>query len=73
MAGLALQVGLHLALELFAGLAEALEALASEDICPYILAMRIDWDPIKAAANLREHKVSFAEAATVQSDEFALT
>ena len=42
MAGLALQVGLHLALELFAGLAQALEALASEDICPYTLAMRID-------------------------------
>jgi|LauGreDrversion4_2_1035121.scaffolds.fasta_scaffold634445_3 uncharacterized DUF497 family protein len=73
MASLALQVGLHLALELFAGLAQALEALASEDICPYTLTMRIDWDPIKAAANLREHKVSFAEAATVLSDEFALT
>jgi hypothetical protein len=56
MASLALQVGLHLALELFAGLAQALEALASEDICPYTLTMRIDWDPIKAAANLREQR-----------------
>ena len=35
--------------------------------------MRIDWDPSKAADNLREHKVSFPEAATVLSDDHALT
>ena len=35
--------------------------------------MSIDWDPNKAADNLREHKVSFAEAATVLSDDYALT
>jgi hypothetical protein len=35
--------------------------------------VRIDWDPNKAAANLREHEVSFAEAATVLNDDYALT
>ena len=35
--------------------------------------MGIDWDPAKAADNLREHKVSFPEAATVLSDDYALT
>jgi uncharacterized protein len=34
--------------------------------------MDIDWDPKKAEANLREHKVSFAEAATVLTDDYAL-
>jgi uncharacterized protein len=36
-------------------------------------SVRIDWDPNKAAANLREHEVSFAEAATVLNDDYALT
>lgn len=35
--------------------------------------MDIDWDPNKAEANLREHGVSFAEAATVLTDDYALT
>ena len=35
--------------------------------------MRIEWDPGKAAANQREHGVSFAEAATVLNDDHALT
>ena len=35
--------------------------------------MVIDWDPKKAAANLRDHKVSFGEAATVLTDDYALT
>ena len=35
--------------------------------------MRIDWDPVKAEANLREHGVRFSEAATVLDDDFALT
>jgi hypothetical protein len=35
--------------------------------------VRYEWDPAKAAANLRGHQVSFSEAATVLSDPFALT
>jgi uncharacterized protein len=35
--------------------------------------MRFAWDPPKAAANLRAHGVSFAEAVTVLEDDFALT
>jgi uncharacterized protein len=35
--------------------------------------VRIEWDPNKAAANLREHGVSFSEAATVLNDDQALT
>jgi uncharacterized DUF497 family protein len=35
--------------------------------------MRFDWDPRKAAANLRKHGVSFEEATTALRDELALT
>jgi len=35
--------------------------------------VRFAWDPPKAAANLRAHGVSFAEAITVLEDDFALT
>ena len=35
--------------------------------------MRITWDPVKAAANLRWHRVRFEEAAEVLRDPFALT
>ena len=35
--------------------------------------MRFGWDPAKARANLRDHRVRFAEAATVLEDESALT
>ena len=35
--------------------------------------MDIAWDPKKAAANVSAHGVSFAEAATVLSDDRALT
>ena len=35
--------------------------------------MIIDWDPAKAAANLQAHGVTFGEAATVLSDDYALT
>jgi uncharacterized DUF497 family protein len=31
--------------------------------------LRFEWDPRKAAANLRKHGVSFTEAETVFSDE----
>jgi uncharacterized DUF497 family protein len=40
----------------------------------YTLAsVRFEWDPLKAAANLRTHRVSFAEAVTSLEDDFALT
>ena len=35
--------------------------------------MKIDWNPVKAAANLQAHGVSFGEAAAVPEDDFALT
>jgi uncharacterized DUF497 family protein len=35
--------------------------------------VRFEWDPRKAVANLRTHRVSFAEAVTVLEDDFALT
>ena len=34
--------------------------------------LHFEWDPVKAAANLRKHKVSFEDARTVFSDERAL-
>ena len=35
--------------------------------------MRYEWDPAKAAANLKKHGVSFPDAVTVFEDELALT
>ena len=35
--------------------------------------MNIAWDPKKAEANIRDHGVSFAEAATMLTDDYALT
>jgi hypothetical protein len=35
--------------------------------------MDYQWDPDKASANLQKHGISFADAATVFSDEHALT
>jgi uncharacterized protein len=34
--------------------------------------MKFDWDPAKAAANLRKHQISFEEAKTVFFDDFAM-
>jgi uncharacterized DUF497 family protein len=34
--------------------------------------MRFDWDPSKAAANLKKRQVSFDEAKTVFFDDFAV-
>ena len=34
---------------------------------------KIEWDPAKADANVKAHGVSFSEAATVLTDDFALT
>jgi uncharacterized protein len=35
--------------------------------------VKIEWDPNKARANLVAHGVAFADAATVLTDEYALT
>ena len=35
--------------------------------------MRFEWDPKKAAANVKKHGVSFQEAATVFGDPLAIT
>ena len=35
--------------------------------------MRIEWDPNKARANLRKHRVSFEEAATALRDPLSVT
>jgi uncharacterized DUF497 family protein len=35
--------------------------------------MEFEWDPKKAAHNLRKHRVSFSEAATVLGDFAAIT
>jgi uncharacterized protein len=34
--------------------------------------MRFEWDPAKAALNLRKHRVSFEEAQSVFYDDFAV-
>lgn len=34
--------------------------------------IKLDWDPAKAASNLRKHGVSFEEAKSVFYDEFAI-
>jgi len=35
--------------------------------------MRFEWDPKKAAENLRKHRVAFEEASTVFADPLAIT
>jgi uncharacterized DUF497 family protein len=35
-------------------------------------SIRFEWEPVKARANLRKHRVSFDEASTVFADERAL-
>lgn len=35
--------------------------------------MRVTWDPRKAVANLKKHKVSFEEASTALADPLAIT
>lgn len=35
--------------------------------------MRFDWDPPKAAENLRKHRVSFEDAGTIFADSSILT
>ena len=43
--------------------------------CAYtrLMAGDVEWDPRKAAANLKKHRVDFADAATVLHDEQAIT
>ncbi len=38
----------------------------------YNVRMKFEWDPAKAAANLKKHQVSFDEAKTVFYDDFAV-
>ena len=37
------------------------------------MATRFEWDPLKAASNLRKHRVSFEIAIRAFADPFALT
>src|SRR2546423_14141310 len=41
--------------------------------CAYTCRVAYEWDPKKAASNLRKHKVDFADAVTVFEHEFAVT
>ena len=41
--------------------------------CAYTCRVAYEWDPKKAASNLRKHKIDFADAVTVFEDEFAVT
>ena len=41
--------------------------------CAYDAFMGFEWDPDKAQANPRKHKVDFADAATVLEDDLAIT
>ena len=41
--------------------------------CTYTVIVTFQWDPAKARANLRKHRVDFADAATVFEDPRALT
>lgn len=38
----------------------------------FVVKMRFEWDPTKAASNLRKHGVSFPTAVRVFSDPYAL-
>jgi uncharacterized protein len=42
--------------------------IANRRVC-----MEFEWDPKKAAANIRKHDVTFQEAATVFGDPLAVT
>lgn len=41
--------------------------------CAYTCRVAYEWDPKKAASNLRKHKVDFADAVAVFEDDFAVT
>jgi len=42
-------------------------------ICAYTEFMNYEWDPAKAAGNLRKHRVDFADAVTALEDPLAVT
>lgn len=42
-------------------------------MCAYVRAVGFEWDPRKAARNLRKHGVDFADAVDVFTDELAIT
>jgi uncharacterized protein len=52
--------------------AELRSSTAAAVLC-YDAAVIYEWDPAKAASNLRQHRVSFAEATSVFLDPVALT
>jgi uncharacterized DUF497 family protein len=37
------------------------------------MALRFEWDPLKARRNLRRHRVSFEEATTAFDDDLVMT
>lgn len=39
----------------------------------YTHRVAYEWDPKKAASNLRKHKIDFADAVTVFEDDFGVT
>jgi uncharacterized protein len=41
-------------------------------VCAYTFYV-VEWDPDKAAANIRKHRIDFSDAATVLEDDYALT
>ena len=50
-----------------------LKLLQAQRRACYTPQVEFEWDPNKAAANLKKHNVSFHEAATVLSDPLAVT
>src|SRR5438552_4631490 len=49
------------------------EILAHVHRCAYTAIVSYEWDPKKAASNLRKHDIDFADAVTAFEDELALT
>ena len=41
--------------------------------CTYNINVKVEWDYLKAASNLRKHGIDFADAATVLYDDWAIT
>jgi uncharacterized DUF497 family protein len=41
--------------------------------CAYHGIVQVEWDSFKAVANLKKHRIDFADAATVLYDEMAIT
>lgn len=42
-------------------------------VCAYTARVAFEWDPSKARANLRKHRIDFADAVGVFDDPLALT